>query len=150
MTDYDALRDGLQKAIPFNNHVGLEVVEIAEGKGVVLLPDEDKLHNHVGSQHAAGLFAAGEAASGGAFVGTFAEHMGGIVPLAKSAEIEYLKLGKGPITATGTLDKDASELIDELDGEEGKAEFPVEVEMKDKGGHIVATMTVHWHVRRSE
>lgn len=149
MTDYDAVREGLQQAIPFNNHIGLEVVEIAEGRGVVRLPDDEKLHNHVGSQHAAGLFAAGEAASGGAFVGTFAEHMGGITPLARSAEIEYLKLGKGPITATGTLEMSAAELIDAIDGEEGKAEFPVEVEMKDERGQVVATMTVHWHVRRS-
>lgn len=150
MTDFDALRDGLQQAIPFNKHLGLEVVEVAEGRGVVRLPDEKKLHNHVGSQHAGGLFAAGEAASGGAFVGAFADHMGGITALAKSAEIEYRKLAKGAVTATGRLDRGASELIDAIDGEEGKAEFPVEVEMKDENGHVVATMTVQWHVRRSE
>jgi acyl-coenzyme A thioesterase PaaI-like protein len=150
MTDYDALREGLQQAIPFNKHLGLEVVEITEGRGVVSLPDEDKLHNHVGSQHAGGLFAAGEAASGAAFISVFAEHMGGVVALAKSAEIEYQKLAKGEITATGKLDMDAKELIDMIDGEEGKAEFPVEVEMKDGNGQVVASMTVQWHVRRSE
>ena len=150
MTDFDAIRDGLQQAIPFNGHIGLEVVEVAEGRGVVRLPDEEKLHNHVGSQHAAGLFAAGEAASGGAFVGTFSEHMSGITALAKSAEIDYQKLAKGTITATGTLDMDAGEIIDGIDGEDGKAEFPVDVEMKDEGGQVVATMTVHWHVRRNE
>jgi acyl-coenzyme A thioesterase PaaI-like protein len=150
VTDYDAIRDGLQQAIPFNTHLGLEVVEVSEGKGVVRLPDDDKLHNHVGSQHAGGLFAAGEAASGGAFVGSFAEHMGGITALAKSAGIEYKKLAKGVVTATGTLDLDAKDLIDRIDGEEGKAEFPVEVEMKDESGNVVATMTVHWHVRRTE
>jgi acyl-coenzyme A thioesterase PaaI-like protein len=150
VTDYDQIRDGLQKAIPFNTHLGLEVVEVSEGKGVVRLPDEDKLHNHVGSQHAGGLFAAGEAASGGAFVGAFAEHMGGITALAKSADIEYRKLAKGAITATGTLELDAKDIIDGVDGEEGKAEFPVEVEMKDESGQVVATMTVHWHVRRTE
>lgn len=149
MTDYDALRDGLQQAIPFNNHLGLEVVEITEGRGVVRLPDDEKLHNHVGSQHAGGLFAAGEAASGAAFISVFAEHMGGVVALAKSAEIDYQKLAKGTITATGTLDMDAREIIDGIDGEEGKAEFPVEVEMKDEGGKAVAAMTVHWHVRRT-
>jgi acyl-coenzyme A thioesterase PaaI-like protein len=150
MTDYDALRDGLQQAIPFNNHLGLEVVEIAEGRGVVRLPDEDKLHNHVGSQHAGGLFAAGEAASGAAFISVFADHMGGVTALAKSAEIEYQKLAKGEITATGKLDRSARELIDDIDGEEGKAEFPVEVEMQDESGKTVAAMTVRWHVRRTE
>ncbi|MEX2195881.1 MAG: hypothetical protein WD844_11395 [Thermoleophilaceae bacterium] len=28
--DYEAVRAGLEAAIPFNNHVGLEVVEVAE------------------------------------------------------------------------------------------------------------------------
>ena len=44
---------------------------------MVSLPEADNLNNHVGSQHAGALFSAGEAASGGAFVGAFAERMGG-------------------------------------------------------------------------
>ena len=148
MTDYDALREGLDGAIPFNKHLGLKVEEITEGAGVVRLPDRKTLHNHVGSQHAGGLFAAGEAASGAAFVSVFAERMGEVIALAKSAEIDYQKLAEGPILATGRLEKDATELINEMDGEDGKVEFPVEVEMKDEGGQVVATMTVHWHVRR--
>ena len=104
--DYEAVRSGLEQAIPFNRHLGLEVLEVSDGRGVVRLPEGDDLLNHVGSQHAGGLFSAGEAASGGAFVGAFAERMGGITPLAKSARIDYLKLAKGPITATATLGGD--------------------------------------------
>ena len=79
------------------------MAEVGEGRGVITLPDDERLHNHVGSQHAGALFSAGEAASGAAFVGAFAEHLGNITPLARSADISYLKLAKGPITATGTL-----------------------------------------------
>ena len=67
--DYEAVRAGMEAAIPFNRHVGLSVTEVGEGRGVVALPAEDHLHNHVGSQHAGALFSAGEAASGAAFVG---------------------------------------------------------------------------------
>ena len=148
MTDYDALRDGLQQAIPFNTHLGLEVAEIDEGRGVVRLPDDDNLHNHVGSQHAGGLFAAGEAASGAAFVGVFAGEMAHVTALARSAEIEYTKLASGPITATGTL-SDGAELLEKLE-EEDVIQFPVKVEMEDQHGNTVASMTVHWHVRRKK
>jgi acyl-coenzyme A thioesterase PaaI-like protein len=144
--DYEAVRAGLEQAIPFNQHVGLEVVEVAAGKGVVRLPEEDHLANHVGSQHAGALFSAGEAASGGAFVGAFAEHMGRLTPLAKAARIEYLKLAKGPITATGTLEGDVGELIGQLD-ENGRAEFPIDVTLTDESGTEVARMTVDWHIR---
>jgi acyl-coenzyme A thioesterase PaaI-like protein len=148
MPDYDAMREALQGAIPFNGHIGLEVQEVADGRGVVTLPDDGKLHNHVGSQHAAGLFAAGEAASGAAFMGAFAEHLAGLTPLAKSAEIDYRKLAKGPITATAELGEDVERLMEKIESD-GRVEFPVAIEMADADGQVVAGMTVSWHVREN-
>jgi acyl-coenzyme A thioesterase PaaI-like protein len=146
--DYEAVAAGLNQAIPFNRHLGLVVEEVAPGRGVVTLPDGEHLHNHVGSQHAGGLFSAGEAASGGAFLGAFAEHLGGLTPLAKSATIDYRKIARGPVTATGTLDADVEALLASIESD-GRVEFPIEVEMTDGEGNVVATMTVHWHVRRN-
>ena len=146
--DYEPLRTGFEAAIPYNRHVGLEVVEIGEGRGVITLPDDERLHNHVASQHAGALFSAGEAASGAAFMGAFAEHLGNITPLARSADISYLKLAKGPITATGTLQGSKSQLLSALEAD-GKVEFPVKVVLADTNGNTVAEMTVHWHVRRN-
>jgi len=146
--DYEAVRAGLQQAIPFNTHVGLEFTEVGDGLGVVRLPDADHLKNHVGSQHAGALFAAAEAASGGAFVGAFAEHMAGITPLAKGAEISYLKLARGAVTATAKLLEDRAQLVDRLESE-GRVEFPVAVDMTDDEGRKVAEMTVHWHVKKN-
>jgi acyl-coenzyme A thioesterase PaaI-like protein len=146
--DFDAVAAGLNQAIPFNRHIGLVVEEVAPGRGVVTLPDGEHLHNHVGSQHAGGLFSAGEAASGGAFLGAFAEHLGGLTPLAKSASIDYRKIAHGPVTAVGTLHADVDALLSAIEAD-GRVEFPVEVEMTDGDGNVVATMTVHWHVRRN-
>ena len=146
--DYEAVRAGMQQAIPYNNHLGLEVVEVVDGRGVVRLPDSASLLNHVGSQHAGALFSAGEAASGAAFVGAFAEHMGGLTPLARRATIEYRKLARGPITATGTLSDERSSLLEKLESE-GKVEFQVDVELADEDGTAVAQMSVDWHVRRN-
>ena len=146
--DYEAVAAGLNEAIPFNRHIGLVVEEIAPGRGVVTLPDGEHLHNHVGSQHAGGLVSAGEAASGGAFLGAFAEHLGGLTPLAKSASIDYRKIARGPVTATGTLDADVGALLASIESD-GRVEFPIEVEMTDGDGNVVATMTVEWHVRRN-
>lgn len=144
--DYAALAGGMQQAIPFNAHLGLEVVEIGPGLGVVRLPANPGLLNHVGSQHAGGLFSAGEAASGGAFVGAFAEKMGEITPLAQSANIEYRKIARGVITATGRLE-DADAHVAELEAE-GITRFPVAVELTDGEGEVVAEMTVQWHVKK--
>ena len=86
-------------AVPFAGHLGIEVTEIAEGEATVVLPERHELNNHVGSQHAGALFTVAETASGAAFVGAFAERMGEITPLARSAEIAYEKIAKGPIEA---------------------------------------------------
>jgi acyl-coenzyme A thioesterase PaaI-like protein len=146
--DYDAIRAGLSQAIPYNGHVGLELVEVGEGRGVVKLPDAPELKNHVGSQHAGALFSAGEFASGAAFVGAFVEQMGSITPLARSAEIDYRKLARGEITATGTLSESREALLGRLEAD-GRVEFPIEVELADGDGQVVAAMTVHWHVRQN-
>ena len=146
--DYEAVRQGLEQAIPYNRYLGLEVGEVGDGRGVVRLPADERLHNHVGSQHAGALFSAGEAASGAAFVGAFAQRMGEITPLARTAEISYMKLARGAITATGTLGEGKDALLARLD-RDGKVEFPVEVELSDAEGNTVASMTVNWHVRRN-
>lgn len=146
--DYAAVRDALSSAIPFNRHVGLDIVEVGDGTAVVRLPQSDNLLNHVGSQHAGALFSAGEAASGGAFVGAFAEHMAGLTPLARSASISYLKIAKGPVTATASLGGSKDDLLATLDAD-GRVEFPVEVSLADESGVEVARMTVDWHVRRN-
>jgi acyl-coenzyme A thioesterase PaaI-like protein len=147
--DYAAVAAGLSQAIPFNVHLGVETITVAEDHGVVRLPDDERLRNHVGSQHAGALFAAGEAASGAAFVGAFLSIMGEITPLAESAEIAYRKLAKGEITATGRFTEDSDELKAKLNAD-GRIRFPVEVEMTSEDGTVVAEMTVKWYVRRND
>ena len=99
MTDFDAIAQGMTQAVPFAGHLGLEITSIGEGEAVVVLPERAELTNHVGSQHAGALFTVAETASGAAFVGAFAERMGEVTPLARSAEISYEKIAKGPIEA---------------------------------------------------
>ena len=146
--DYEAVRAGLEQAIPFNRHVGLEILEAGPERGVVRLPEADHLKNHVGSQHAAALFAAAEAASGAAFVGAFADLLGDVTPLAKSAEIAYRRVARGPITATASV-ANAEALRGEL-RESGRLEFPVRVALRDGEGNEVAEVTVSWHVRANQ
>jgi uncharacterized protein (TIGR00369 family) len=146
VTDFDAIAQGMTQAVPFAGHLGLEITSVAEGKSVVVLPERQELTNHVGSQHAGALFTVAETASGAAFVGAFAERLGEVTPLARSAEISYEKIAKGPIEASATLGVPAAEALATLDAE-GKVEFPCEVKLADGSGTQVATATVHWHVR---
>ena len=79
-------------------------------------------------------------------MGAFMAHMASVVPLAKSAEITYQKLAKGPITAHAKL-KGTAALIERLQAD-GRVEFPVSVDLRDGDGTSVATMTVRWNLRK--
>ncbi len=48
--DYEPIRAGLAKTVPLNTYLGLEIVEVAADRGVVRLPDDPRLQNHVASQ----------------------------------------------------------------------------------------------------
>src|SRR4051812_47314483 len=144
MTDFDLIAKGMSQAVPFVGHLGLEITEISEGEATAVMPERPELLNHVGSQHAGALFTLAETASGAAFVGAFAERMGELTPLARSAEIAYEKIASGEITAKGKLGIPAAKAHETLDAE-GKVEFPCEVTLTDKDGQRVASATVRWH-----
>jgi len=146
VTDFDAIAKGMTMAIPFAGHLGVTVTSMAEGEATALLPEGDELKNHVGSQHAGALFSVAETASGAAFVAAFAERMGEVTPLARSAEIAYEKIAKGPIEAKATLGLPKDEALATLD-RDGKVEFPCQVLLTDADGTQVASATVNWHVR---
>jgi uncharacterized protein (TIGR00369 family) len=146
MADFDLIAKGMSQAVPFVGHLGLEITEISDGEATVVMPERPELLNHVGSQHAGALFTAAETASGAAFVGAFAERMGDLTPLARSAEISYEKVAEGPITATAKLGISSAKAHEILDAD-GKVEFPCDVELNDADGQVVAAANVRWHVR---
>lgn len=147
--DYDAIAQGMTQAVPFAGYLELEITSVGPGEATVVLPERPELGNHVGSQHAGALFTVAETASGAAFVGAFAERMGDVTPLARSAEISYEKIAKGPIEAKARLGVPAEDALATLDAE-GKVVFPCEVELSDASGQRVATATIQWHVRLNQ
>jgi uncharacterized protein (TIGR00369 family) len=144
--DFDLIAKSMGTAVPFIAHLGIEVTAMSEGEATALLPDRPELKNHVGSQHAGALFAVAETASGAAFVGAFALRMGDVTPLARNAEIAYVKVARGPIEARARLGMPADEALAKLDAD-GRIDFSVEVEMTDGEGDTVATATVGWNVK---
>src|ERR1700751_2950183 len=137
MIDYDAIAQGMSQAVPFAKFLGIEVTKVAPGEAVAVLPERPELQNHVGSQHAGALFTVAETASGAAFVGAFAERMGEVRPLAKSAEISYLKIAKGEVTARARVGVPAAEALATRDSE-GVVQFPCEIELSDCDGVTVS------------
>jgi uncharacterized protein (TIGR00369 family) len=146
MTDFESLRALVASVVPFNNHVGIEVLEVGPGRGVARLPEAPHLLNHVQTQHAGALFTAAETASGAAMLSVFADRLGSATPVARRCSVEYRRPARGPITATATIATPADELLSSLDAD-GVVEFPASVVLHDADDREVASVEVTWHVR---
>jgi hypothetical protein len=147
MEELEPLRAGMEQAVPFNGHLGLEIVEVSVGRGVARLPDDQALRNHTGSQHASALFAVGQAASGAALAAVFVEHLPRLELSPEGAEISYKKIPRGAITATGVLGADPATLLADLH-RDGRVAFAIDVSLTDGAGDVVAGMSVRWLVRQ--
>ncbi|MPY63903.1 DUF4442 domain-containing protein [Streptomyces spongiae] len=136
----------LAATVPLVRTLNLEFLETTPEKAVVSLPDQGEYHNHVGGPHAGVMFTLGESASGAVVLAAFGEQLSRAVPLAVSAEISYKKLAMGPVTATATLGRPATEVVAELDAGE-RPEFPVSVAIQRGDGAVTGEMTVVWTLR---
>jgi acyl-coenzyme A thioesterase PaaI-like protein len=147
--DYDAIAKVLEEVTPANRHLGVTYREVGPEQVVCDLADDERLRNHVGSQHAAAIFAVAEAAAGGAFVAAFGPRMAEINFVARAAEIGYTKIARGPLEATARLQLSPDLVLAEVD-EKGRTRTAVEVAIADGEGERVAEMRVTYSVRRGD
>lgn len=148
MTPYDMIKAHMAKSIPFAEHVGIELIEIGDGTATAALDQRTETGNHIGSQHAGAMFTLGEAASGGALGGALAPVLLQVRPVAAGAQITYVKIAKGRLTATAHTTVPGAELLATL-ADAGKVAFDVSVDIKDAAGDTVVNMLVNWHVRKA-
>lgn len=145
MTPYDAVKAQLSTSVPFANHVGVEIVSVADGVAETRLEQRTETSNHIGSQHAGAMFTLGEAASGAAMAGGFLPVILKVRPVAATARIAYVKVAKGTLTAHARIAGDVKELLAALDAD-GKVKCAVDVDIRDGDGDTVVEMSVDWYI----
>lgn len=142
---YDRIKQQMMDTLPFVRLLGISIDEIGAGTSKVSMPDDPKLHNHLGTQHAGALFTLAETASGAAMAGGFAELILGLRPVAKESRIHYQKLARGATRAEGRVPGDLAALKAQL-AQDGKVAFPVAVDIFDAEGTLAAQVTVDWYL----
>jgi uncharacterized protein (TIGR00369 family) len=138
------LRLALANAVPFNQALGIEIVDIGDRHASVRLPEDDRLLNHVGTQHAGALFTAGEWATGIAMSALLGDRVTSSVLLAERAEIAYRAPASGPIVATAR--PRSTDVLERLDAD-GRVRVTVDAGLVDRHGTVVAEMSVDWYAK---
>ncbi|GAA3730075.1 uncharacterized protein (TIGR00369 family) [Spinactinospora alkalitolerans] len=142
----ETVKSGLLASVPFTRTLGLEFVDLDEGRAVMRLPDDADHHNHVGGPHAGAMFTLAESASGAIVLASFGDQLDRAVPLVLRAEIHYRRLAMGPVLAEARLGRAKEEVVAELDAGT-RPELPVEIELRTEDGTVTGTMTVVWTLR---
>ena len=138
----------LGAAVPFANYVGVQIETVEVGAASASLEQRQETSNHIGTQHAGAMFTLGEAASGAAMAGAFAEQLLGLRPVAAIASIAYKKIAKGTLRAHAKTG-DKAEVLREALEKDGKVQFSVHVSIIDEKDTEVGTMDVDWHVSKA-
>lgn len=144
---YDIIKAQMAATVPFAGYTGVVLETLSAGEATASLELRSEIANHIGSMHAGALFTLGETASGAAMSGAFAAQILTIRPIAFEANIKYLKIAKGRITASARTDTSAASLLETLEAE-NRVRFSVTVSMTNADGVEVATMAVGWQVNK--
>jgi acyl-coenzyme A thioesterase PaaI-like protein len=126
-------------ALPFNRHLGVEVVELAIGRCVTRLRDDPALHNHLAGVHAIAELAPVELAGALAVssrLRTLLER--GFVPVVGGLSVRYTAPAAGELRASAEV---GAEVIDPAlaAADAGrKPRIDVEVEVTDAADVVVA------------
>jgi uncharacterized protein (TIGR00369 family) len=142
---YEMIKQQMMNTLPFVKTCGIQIDEIGAGFSRASMPEDGKLNNHLGSQHAGAMFTLAETASGAAMAGGFADLIMGLRPVAKEAKIQYVKVAQGATHAKARVPGDIAALKQVLQSE-GKVAFPVEVDIFDSGDTLVCQVQVEWYL----
>lgn len=145
MTPYDMIKAQLGTIVPFQNFVGVELLELVDGKASAQLAQRDETTNHIKTQHAGAMFTLGEAASAAALAPVILS----VRPVAAGATIAYTKIAKGTLTAHAKTSVPSNDLLAKLEAD-GKVAFEVLVDIQDSDKDTVAEMAITWHVSRKQ
>jgi len=142
---FGQIRKRAMEVVPFARHVGVEILDVQRGTGEARVTSRPELQNHIGTLHAAALFALAESASGVCMASTLAPVVLKLYPVVAQSTIKFFKPGRGTITAHASVVGEPDTLVAELK-ENGTVRFFVDVYLTDEGDAGIGEMQVDWHV----
>jgi len=130
--------------IPYTLEMGITIERAASGEVEMTLPDAPANQNMVGIVHAGALYTFGETVAG---IAAGSDLLDKAFPLARKAEIRYLRPASGAIRGLAKVSAiDSERVVAEL-ARDGRSELDVAVILSDAEGKTVAEMDVDYAFR---
>ena len=132
-------------AIEAVRRTGLQVTALRERYAQIRMPLAGNL-SHLGTMYAGSLFILGEFA-GGILYGAAFDHQR-FYPIVKELTIRYLLPARSDVTLTVAMTRASAEQIQGTADQNGKCDFPMDLELKDDAGETVAVVSGTWQLRK--
>lgn len=138
----------VERAVPFNRAIGVQVEEVApdSSRVVLRLPSRRRNQNFAGTIHGGVTTAFAETVHGVAVLWQFPparHHM-----VTRSLRMEFLAPARGTLWVAHRLEAAVRRGIEEELARSGRSEFELECEVKDGGGITVARLRAVYVLRR--
>lgn len=131
-------------AIPFVEKVGIT----RHSSGLLELPFNSGLHNHLQTIHASAQFALAETASGDFLQTQFPQLVGKVVPVLRDAQVKFKKPAIKTIRAATSVSNDTLQAFNDRFSQKDRASIVIDVEIKDADDTVTCVASFNWFIQR--
>ena len=143
--EYKNLVGYLEKAIKIIEKMGIRIVDFKRGFVKIMLPREPNV-NHIGTVYAGSLFSLADYAGGVLFFASF-DHKK-YFPIVKEVTINFKKPATTDVTVEAAMDPELIEQLKKTADEGGKADWVMNLELKDEQGNICCLVSGNFQMRK--
>jgi acyl-coenzyme A thioesterase PaaI-like protein len=134
-----------EEKIDFVKRSGLKAEELLPGFVRLRMPLAGN-QNHIGTLYAGALFTLAEIPGGALFLTSFDVQR--FYPLIKEMNLRFRRPATSDISVEARLDAEEIERIQNEAEREGKAEYRLELQLKDADGQVVAETSALYQLRK--
>jgi len=135
----------LEKAIKIIEKMGMRILDFQKYSVKIILPKEQNI-NHIGTVYAGSLFSLADYAGGVLFFATF--DMKKYYPILREVTITFKKPGTTDITCEASMSPAQAEQMKSITDETGKADWVLDLELKDEKGDICSIVHGIFQMRK--
>lgn len=135
----------IESIVPIAQKMGIKVVAMRDRYAKLMMPPEPNL-NHIGIIYAGSLFTLGEFSGGAIFVTAFDTTK--YFPIVKEVSIRYRRPGTTCMYLEVEMsEKQVVQVVERLE-QDGKANFELDLELKDEQDEVCALVHGTWQLRK--
>jgi acyl-coenzyme A thioesterase PaaI-like protein len=142
---YQQLAESAVSMVEGIKRTGIKIVGLRDGYAKCIMPLNGNI-NHVGIMYAGSLFTLGEI-MGGIMWGIMLDAEN-FYPIVKEINIRFTRPATTDVTLEVEFDRTRSERIQAQAEKEGKADYTLDLDLKDDVGETVAVVHGVWQIRK--